>query len=41
MKGVVDKHIPKEGLFLITGLETKDYKVQLPFGLDDLELDTS
>ena len=27
LKGVVDKHIPKEGLFLITGLETKDYKI--------------
>ena len=26
-KGVVGKHIPKEGLFLINGLETKDYKI--------------
>ena len=41
MKGVIGKHIPKEGLFLINGLETKDYKIQLPFGLDDMDLDTT
>ena len=41
LKSVIEKHIPKEGLFLINGLEISDYKIPLPFGLDDLELDTT
>ena len=41
LKSIIDKHIPKEGFFLVSGLETPNYKVPLPFGLDDIEVETS
>ena len=41
LKSIIDKHIPREGFFLISGLETPNYKVSLPFGLDDIEVETS
>ena len=41
LKSIIDKHIPREGFFLISGLETPNYKVALPFGLDDIEIETS
>ena len=41
LRDVLAKHIPKEALFLINGLVTENYKIALPLGLDDLEIETS
>ena len=40
LKGVLEKHIPREGMFLINGLEIPGHKIALPLGLDDLEINT-